>query len=170
MIVGFAATIAAILGVIYKFGRWTKAVEGQMNDLRFTVRSLSLVLKTIVDIFIELRKRLLGREVITLDMVIDILSEASERVSESVIETYFSIYGEKSGNPNVHKERRKRELLEKARQRQISYAEAEELKNILEDQKKRHEASGDIVGAILLGLLLLFVLAILAGFLKEGKG
>ena len=120
------------------------------------------MLKTIVDAFIDLRKRLLNREKITIDTVINAFSEASEKVSGSVIESYFSIYEGKLSNPSTRKEQRKKELLQKARQKQISYAEAEELRRLLEEQKREHEASGDIGGAILAGLLILIILGVIA--------
>lgn len=64
--------------------------------------------------------------------------------------------------------RRKRELLERARRREINYEEAEELRRLLEEQKKERERAGDTFGAIILGLLILFVLGIL-GSLEEKR-
>lgn len=161
LIIGFAASILAILGVGYKIGLWAKGIKRD-------VKGHSLVLKTVVDVFVELRKKLIDQEAITIETVVNAFSEASEKVSDSVIESYFSGYGEKLGNPNTHREQRKRELLEKARRKQISYAEAEELRRLLEEQKRQHEASGDIGGAILVGLLILFLLGVI-GALFGGK-
>jgi len=143
-------------------GRWTQKIESRIKNVERDVKGHSLVLKTIVDVFIDLRKKLLNREKITIDTVINAFSEAAEKVSGNVIESYFLVYGGKLGNPNTHKERRKKELLQKARQKQVSYAEAEELRRLLEEQKREHEASGDIGGAILAGLLILFILGVIA--------
>ncbi|MEB3755804.1 MAG: hypothetical protein GSR79_02955 [Desulfurococcales archaeon] len=56
-------------------------------------------------------------------------------------------------------ERRKAELIRKAQAHTITYEEAKELQKLLEKQKRKHESSGDIAGAILAFILLMALLA-----------
>lgn len=63
--------------------------------------------------------------------------------------------------------RRKRELLEKARKGEISLKEAEELKKMLEEQRREKEAAGDLLAAIALGLLIIFIIGIIAQLSRE---
>jgi len=66
------------------------------------------------------------------------------------------------------KEKRKRELLEKARKGELKYPqETEELKRLLEEQRKKRESEGDVFGAIMIGLLILFLLGLLASSSRE---
>jgi len=173
-IVGFIATILTIVGVVYKIGRWTKGIDSRIDKVEDRIAAVnrdlkahSLVTKTIVDTFIELRKKLSNREVVTIDSMVNAFTEASEGVEGSVKDLYFSEYGK--GNPSLDREQRKKELLEKARSRTISYREGQELQKLLDEQKREHETRGDIGGAILLGLLILFLLGVLAALFGGEK-
>jgi hypothetical protein len=70
-------------------------------------------------------------------------------------------------SPERHEEIRR--LMEKANRREISYEEAERLRELLEEEKKKREEIGDILGVIALGLLLLFILGLLASLLLEKR-
>ncbi len=98
----------------------------------------------------------------------DVFDEATSGISESVALEYFKVLKGRSGGSS-HEERRKGELLEKARRKEINYEEAEELRRLLEKQRKERERAGDTFGAIILGLLILFVLGILSALLAERK-
>lgn len=74
----------------------------------------------------------------------------------------------KSSSPKEHEEIR--ELLEKANRREITREEAERLKRLLEEEKRKRERAGDTLGALVVGLLLLFLLGLLMSLLlKERK-
>jgi|GEM_PF-5872054 len=66
-------------------------------------------------------------------------------------------------------ERRKKELMEKASKNEITYEEAKELRRLLEKQRKEREEAGDIIGAILIGMALLFVLWLITQLFREEK-
>jgi hypothetical protein len=168
--------VSAVIGAAISFisreaWRWKKNVDKQLNQLRdinLQLKAQSFVLKAIVDTAIELRKELMARKPITMDKVIDTVSKAIEGVMDRISSAYFEVYLTHSGkSSNPDKEYRKRILLEKARKREITYQEGQELQKLLEEQKKQHEASGDIAGAILVGLLLLFLLSVLAALLEK---
>ncbi len=79
----------------------------------------------------------------------------------------FSIYAR-----DIHsteEEKRKKMLMEKARRKEISLEEAEELKKLIEKEKKEYEKKGDIVNAILLGATLLFVAWLIYELLRGKK-
>jgi len=87
---------------------------------------------------------------------------------DKITSAYFELYlthSEKSSNPD--KENRIRFLLEKARKREITYQEVQELQKLLEEQKKKHEDSEDTVGDILIGLLLLYILNVQDALFKK---
>jgi len=92
-------------------------------------------------------------------------------ISKSAEETYRKeLFGWalESTPKSSLKEKRKRELLEKARKGELKYPqETEELKRLLEEQRKKRESEGDVFGAIMIGLLILFLLGLLASSSRE---
>lgn len=137
----------------------------KLSKVEITTRRNSLVLNVIVSGLIQIQK-LSRTKRITITQFVNTFSEAVEGVLDTITKDYF--FTLHSSNPRSKIERRKRELLEKARLRRISYEEGQELQRLLEEQKKQHEANGDIGGAILVGLLILFVLGVIAA-LSGGK-
>jgi len=93
-----------------------------------------------------------------------VFGQSVEKVLGVITKDYFSA---PLKNPGPEQERRKQELLQKAQQRQISYEEGQELQRLLEEQKRQHESSGDIGGAILLGLMILFVIGVLVALFGD---
>ena len=64
-------------------------------------------------------------------------------------------------------ELRKQELLNKARQQTVSLVEGQELQRLLEEQRQKHQNSGDLGGAILAGILILFIIGVLAALFGD---
>jgi len=127
--------------------------------------------KLIVDALLGMRAKLSKMskdEAITVGGLSGIFDEAASAISDTLLKEYFKSLGTVSSNPN-YEAGRKRDLLEKARRREITYEEAEELRGLLDKEKKQRESAGDIGGALLVGLLILFVLAIIAALVK-GEG
>ena len=82
---------------------------------------------------------------------------------------YLQRYSGRLSNPDSLVEARKAELIRKAQARLITYEEALELQKLLEEQKRKHESAGDIVGAIL-ALILLLALVWLTSELSGREG
>lgn len=120
--------------------------------------------KLVVDALLGIRSKLSKMpkdEAITVDGLSSIFDEAASAISDTLLNAYFKSLGATSSNPN-YEASRKRELLERARRREITYEEAEELRRLLDREKAEREQAGDVSGAILVGLLILFVLAVIA--------
>ena len=134
-----------------------------MREVETATKRDTLVLKVIIDAFIELEKmtRLKG---ITIAQFTQAFGDAVAGVLDAIAKDYFSI---PHGNPGPEQERRKQELLQRAHQGQISYPDGQELQRLLEEQKRQHESRGDIGGAILLGLMILFIIGILASLSED---
>ena len=127
-------------------------------------RSLKLF-KAVVDSWMEMRKKILllpQRKKITKEVLVDTLVEPGKAMNGSLAEILFEVL---AGSPPSH--HRIRELMAKARKNDITPEEAEELRNLLEEEKKQREKGGDIIGAVLFGLLIIFVLGVIAGLLGE---
>ncbi len=62
---------------------------------------------------------------------------------------------------------RTRELLEKARQRTITYEEGQELLKLLEEQKKQYDETGDYFKALLVRTMILFSIGTLFNMYGE---
>jgi hypothetical protein len=143
----------------------------RLKDLRFDLRDLERrfhevlrITKMGIDALISMRtslSKLRREEAITVGVLVDILDGATSAISREVMDAYFKGLGVGLGNPN-YEESRKRELLEKALRREINEEEGEELRKLLEKQKQEREAAGDLIGAIMLGLLILFIIGVLA--------
>mgnify|MGYP000223938257 CR=1 FL=1 len=70
---------------------------------------------------------------------------------------------------STEEERRKKFLLQKAREGKITYEEALELKKLLEKQRQEYETYGNIAGAIIVGLIILFVIWLISQLSKESQ-
>jgi predicted PurR-regulated permease PerM len=182
-----SAVIATVISLIVNEAwRWKKNVDkqiiqlrknideqlnqliNQLKDISRQLKAQSFVLKAIVDTANKLRKELMTHKQITIDKVIDTASKVIEGIMDKITSAYFELYlthSEKSSNPD--KENRIRFLLEKARKREITYQEVQELQKLLEEQKKKHEDSEDTVGDILAGLLLLYILHVQDALFKK---
>jgi len=104
--------------------------------------------------------------------LLKILLEKTIITAKDLIKTfgleYLTRYKGKLTNPNPTKEEKLRKLLEKAEKGTITKEEAEELQNLLEEQKKKHEKEGDIEGLIMV-LALLLAIAYILKTLTEKK-
>jgi hypothetical protein len=139
------------------FKDFTRKHLGFLTEAETISKRDSLVLNVLITGFIKLDKMSRSKR-ITIAEFTKVFSEAVGGVLDAITKDYFST---PHSNPGPEQERRKQELLQKAQQRQISYEEGQELQSLLEEQKRQHEASGDIGGAILAGLLILFLLGVL---------
>jgi uncharacterized membrane protein YhaH (DUF805 family) len=138
-------------------------LEKRITGMERRSGALVNMVKLIVDALIGVRTKLsqLHRnKALTAGDFTDIFDEAAFAISGGIIDAYFRTLGGELSNPGY--EERKKMLLEKAMRREISREEGEELKGLLERQKREREAAGDILGAIMLGLLILFVIGVLA--------
>lgn len=164
---GFVASILAILTIGVGVGIWISKLKKRISEIQHISQSNSSVLKIIVDALITVREKMLSSETVSAVDFVNAFSDATKSVSKTLIEEYFEIAGERLSNPDPLTEHRKRMLLEKSRRGTITYDDAQELKALLEKQKRGHESGGDIVGAILAGLLILFVIGVIASLLSE---
>jgi len=126
--------------------------------------NFSLILfKAVVDSWMLMRKKILllpkDQKITTKDLI-DTLVEPGKAMNGSLTDILFKAL---AGSPPTYL--RIRELMEKARRNEITHQEAQELQRLLEEEKRKREVIGDIAGAILFGLLIIFVLGIIADLL-----
>lgn len=132
------------------------------------MNGILILLNVMVDWVRATREKLLKAKKPKIGDLINAFDEGASSIAQTIESNYFSML--KMGNPDSERELRKRKLLAKARQRTISYSEAEELRRLLEEQKRQYEALGNIIGAILVGLLIIFLLGVIASLRGEGRG
>lgn len=123
--------------------------------------------KAVVDSWMEMRKKILllpKDKKITAKDLISTLVEPGKVMNGSLTDVVFEML--KGSPPSYH---RIKELMKKAEKNVITQDEAQELKTLLEQEKRDREAIGDIAGAILFGLLIIFVLGVLAALLSGGE-
>jgi len=131
---------------------------------RHTIFSLKLF-KAVVDSWMLMRVKLLElpkKKKITAQDLVETLVKPGKAMNGSLVDVCFKML---EGSPASH--HRIKELMAKARKNDITTEDAEELRNLLEEEKKQREKGGDIIGAILFGLLIIFILGVIAGLLSE---
>lgn len=146
-----AITVAAVSVAVW--------INNSINKLREAINGLERRIARLEDV----------NEKVMRPIVVAFVSGSSElgdTVFKSIMDSYF-IPSRKLSNPNPSREQRKKMLLEKARARTITQAEANEVRVLLETQKAQHQTGGDFVGAILAGLLLLFVVGVIASLFDD---
>lgn len=140
----------------------------QLREIRNHVDGTVKLISLFIDAFTGIDEKLLqlpkAKRIVAKDLVsvfAQPLHKLFQDASRAFIETIL-----KPSSPEEHEEIRR--LMEKANRGIISRKEAERLKTLLEKEKRKRENVGDILGAIIVGLLLLFVLGLLASlFLRE---
>jgi cbb3-type cytochrome oxidase subunit 3 len=152
-IITFLLTLLVLTNVYFML-----SFSSRMRKVEKASERHSLVLDVIIGIFIKLQK-VSGSKGVTMAQFAEAFSESIEKVLGMIMKDYFSAPFK---NPGSGQERRKQELLQKAQERQITYEEGQELQRLLEEQKRQHESRGDIGGAILVGLMILFIIGVLA--------
>lgn len=163
--------MAILIALPLLYSRLKRDLWSDLRGLEKRFHEVLRITKMGIDALISMRTRLskLRREeAITVGVLVDILDEATSAISREVMNAYFKGLGVRLGNPN-YEESRKRELLEKALRREINEEEGEELRKLLERQKQEREAAGDLLGAIMLGLLILFIIGVLAALFGERR-
>lgn len=152
-VITFAVTIIGIVIGFYKhldnkIESKYKDIDGKLKELRQEiVHDLKKDMEGLAIVFHKLLKVLKDKDMLTPGDVFNVFGSE-----------YIQRYSGKFSNPDPYREKRKAELLRKAQERTITYSEAMELKKLLEEQKRKHESSGDIVGAILAYILLMALL------------
>jgi hypothetical protein len=164
-IITFLLALLVLINLYFmlNFNSRMRKVETANGRLEKASERHNLVLDVIIDGFIELQK-VSGSKRVTMAQFTKAFSEAVEKVLGTIKKDYFST---PLKNPGPEQERRKQELLQRAQQRQITYEEGQELQRLLEEQKRQHESIGDIGGAILLGLMILFIIGVLAALFGD---
>ncbi len=143
-------------------------LEEQLKEIRLNTKRNGIALDAIITGLIKVQKSLAAkREQLSPTIILDAFAEGIGQVMEAISKDFFSTHHTSGIDSDV--ERRMQDLLAKARTKEISLTEAQELQALLETQKRRQEASGDIGGAILLGLLIIFVLAIIAALVGASR-
>lgn len=166
--IGIIAAVATIISVLIGFGLSLSPTYILLTVvivlLLFLVYKITLLNtriyilfqshKAISDSFYNTAKDYLENH-LTPEEFISKLSSNIFAISKNAADTLLSLkYGSLSPQ-RVH------ELLEKYRNGTLDAAEAEELRSLLEEEKKQKERDGDIGSAILIGLILLAILAII---------
>lgn len=158
---------------------WFQLLRSELQPLRSEVREavnrlssdlskLTDMTKRVVEVLKTVQYKLLqlprGKNLVVDDLW-SIIAEVGMLIDHKLIEMAFT-----SSHSDNEKERRKRELLEKARRGELrNRGEAEELRKLLEEQKKEREEAGDVLGAIAINLLIMSVLGIIAYMLTKGE-
>ena len=123
--------------------------------------------KAVVDSWKSMREKIIllpRNKSITARDLVDTLVAPGKEMNGMLTDTLFQVLG---SSPPSHE--RIKKLLGKARQDRINRVEAEELKKLLEEEKKKREAVGDLIGGILLGLLIIFVLGVIASLFNDDE-
>lgn len=177
IIIGVISGAIGITYAIWRAMRWFHNLDRQIRDMRVQIRDMRVGLHTISSLiyalystFLRLYHRAKGGESLSVnDVVSEVISSLGEtgiRVVREIIEDYLQLSLRESESLDPDGEARKRELLRKFQEGRITYEEAVELQALLEEQRKRHEAVGNIVAAFLALIILLSLIAFLAYLVK----
>jgi len=98
---------------------------------------------------------------------INATSEKIDKIPENFWVKFIDAYKLLAVMKSNPKKTRKEELLDKAKNRTISYEESLELKDILESEAKQAQASGDFFKFLIIMGILIFLGAIIADLFKE---
>ena len=136
----------------------------QLKEIRTRIDGVTSLIKLSVDALSDVGEKMLqlpkGKRMVTEDLVSIFglpLHKFFQGTSRAFIDTIL-----KPSSPEEHEEIKR--LIEKANRGEITREEAERLKILLEREKRKREKAGDVLGAIILGLLLLFIIGLLASF------
>jgi hypothetical protein len=140
--------------------------------MRVELHAISSLIYALYSTFLKLYHRAKrGKSLSVNDVISEVISSLGEtgiKVVREIIEDYLQLSLKESESLDPDGEARKRELLRRFQEGRITYDEAVELQTLLEEQKRRHEAAGNIVAAFLVLIILLFLIAFLA-YLATGK-
>jgi hypothetical protein len=170
IIIGVISGAIGIIYAIWRAIRWFQNLDRQIRDMRVGLHMISSLIYALYSTFLRLYNRAKGGESLSVnDVVSEVISSLGEtgiRVVREVIEDYLHLSLRESESLDPDGEARKRELLRKFQEGRITYDEAVELQALLEEQRKRHEAVGNIVAAFLALIILLSLIAFLAYLVK----
>jgi hypothetical protein len=172
IIVSIVSSAIGIAYAIRRVTRWFQNLDRQIRDMRVGLHAISSLVYALYSTFLKLYHRAKRSESLSVnDVISEVISSLGEtgiKVVREIIEDYLQLSLKESESLDPDGEARKRELLRRFQEGRISYDEAVELQTLLEEQKRRHEAAGNIVAAFLVLVILLFLIAFLA-YLATGK-
>ena len=159
--ISIISVIVAIVGLYKhlddKIDRKYNDLSNRLENLRQNIRrEINKDLEGLALVFYKLFDILKNKNMLSPNDIFDVFGSE-----------YLQRYSGRLSNPDSYKEKRKAELIRKAQARIITYEEAKELQKLLEEQKRKHESSGDIVGAILSLILLIALLWLISEMFKE---
>jgi len=136
---------------------------GIRNRLDGIITLTSLFMKTFEGIQEKLMQLPQDKSILTSDLI-NILSHPLHDLFKGTSQAFIDLVL-KSSSPEEHEEIRI--LIEKANRNEISRAEAELLRRLLETERKRRENAGDILGALVVGVLICLLLGLIASLFTE---
>ena len=114
-----------------------KDIDGKLQEMR---RDINRELRGFATTILLLFKSLVDKKIVGVNEILNVFGS--------------SYIGRYIASPNPGGEKRKFELLKKAQRERLTYEEIVELMKLLEEQRKKHEESGDILGAVLAASLI----------------
>jgi hypothetical protein len=136
----------------------------QLKEIRTRIDGVISLIKLSIDALSHVEEKVLqlpkGKRVVTEDLV-SIFASPLHKFFQGTSKAFVEIVL-KPSSPEEHEEIKR--LIEKANRGEITREEAERLKVLLENEKRKRENTGDVLGAIFIGLLLLFILGLFASF------
>lgn len=156
-----------LVWVIY-FNSQMKTIQSSVNGIKNSIQGMGAITSILISSLRSTFNRLLQlpkEEKLTKESLLDVFGQPFldffGDTSDSLLKTVLKSSSER------HEEIRR--LIEEANRGVISCEDAERLRGLLEEEKRDREDEGDILGAIAIGLLLLFILGLLASLLLERR-
>lgn len=138
-------------------------LEGIENRLVGIITLSSLFMGAFGGMHEKLMKLPRNKSILT-DDLINVFSQPLSGFFKATSEAFIELVL-KPSSPVEHEEIRR--LIEKANRKEISRAEAERLRSLLETERKRRENAGDNLGALVVGILILLLLGLIASLFTE---
>jgi hypothetical protein len=168
--VGIISGVVSIAYVSWRAVKWAQNIDRQIRDMRLVLRAVSNLIYALYLVFWSLYDKIRGGESLSVnDVVSNVVVSLGKTGIEEIVREYLLLTFKESEKLDPNGETKKRELLRRFQEGRITYAEALELRGLLEEQKRRHEEAGNIVAAFLALIILLLLLAFLASLTTGEK-
>lgn len=158
LIIGFIGVVLAIIiasvTVTWRISKLLDKIDRRLEKIEERVTRMEEAIQEVISP--------------TLLIVVSKFPDISKEVLGKFQKLYFTPQRIMS-NPSPAVEQRKKSLVEKARLGTITRTEATEVKNLLEKQRKQHQASGDFAGVLLSGLLIAIILGVIASLFDDSE-